>query len=112
YGARWALRVRRCAAFACTRTMTGGEDPERWFRFEGEHEGPLGELDVVLMRKDPPFDLEYIYTTYILERAEEAGALVVNRAQSLRRLNEEAYTAWFPAFTPPPLITRSMDEIR
>ncbi|HLT89623.1 MAG TPA: glutathione synthase [Woeseiaceae bacterium] len=106
------LRLRWGEAFASTRTITVRDDLERWFRFEGEHEGPLGELDVVLMRKDPPFDLEYIYTTYILERAEEAGALVVNRAQSLRRLNEKAYTAWFPECTPPTLITRSMDEIR
>ena len=68
----------------------------------------LGDLDVILMRKDPPFDMEYVYATYILERAEQAGALVVNRPASLRDVNEKAYTAWFPELCPPTLITRSM----
>ena len=65
----------------------------------------LGELDCLLMRKDPPFDTEYIYTTYILERAEEQGALVVNRPQGLRDMNEKVYTAWFPQCCAPTLIT-------
>ena len=64
------------------------------------------------MRKDPPFDMEYVYTTYILDRAEVAGALVVNSPQALRDMNEKAYTAWFPECTPSTLITRSMDEMR
>ena len=62
---------------------------------------PLSELDVVLMRKDPPFDMEYIYATYLLERAEQAGVLVVNKPQSLRDANEKMYTAWFPQCCPP-----------
>ena len=64
------------------------------------------------MRKDPPFDIEYIYTTYILERAEDAGALVVNRPQGLRDMNEKVYTAWFPECCAPTLITRDMDEMQ
>jgi glutathione synthase len=64
------------------------------------------------MRKDPPFDMEYIYTTYILDRAEQAGALIVNRPQALRDMNEKVYTAWFPECTPLTLITRSMDDMR
>ena len=64
------------------------------------------------MRKDPPFDMEYVYTTYILDRASEAGALIVNHPQALRDMNEKAYTAWFPECTPVTLITRSMDEMR
>ena len=60
------------------------------------------------MRKDPPFDTEYIYTTYILERAEIGGALVVNRPQGLRDMNEKVYTAWFPQCCAPTLITRDM----
>ena len=64
------------------------------------------------MRKDPPFDMEYIYTTYILDRAEIQGALVVNRPDSLRDLNEKAYTAWFAEYCPPTLVSRSMDQIR
>ena len=69
-----------------------------------------GDFDVILMRKDPPFDTEYIYTTYILERAELAGALVVNRPQGLRDMNEKVYTAWFPQCCAPTLITRDMDD--
>ena len=55
---------------------------------------PLGEMDVILMRKDPPFDIEYIVATYVLERAEDQGALVINRPQSLRDANEKAFVAW------------------
>ncbi len=72
---------------------------------------PLGELDCILMRKDPPFDTEYIYTTYVLERAEEQGALVVNRPQGLRDINEKVYTAWFPQCCAPTLITRDMADM-
>ena len=71
----------------------------------------LAELDVVLMRKDPPFDTEYIYSTYILERAEAAGVLVVNRPQGLRDMNEKVYTAWFPQCCAPTLITRDMADM-
>lgn len=71
----------------------------------------LGEIDVILMRKDPPFDMEYIYTTYILERAETEGALVVNRAQALRDMNEKVFTAWFPQCCAPTLITRDMADM-
>ena len=60
------------------------------------------------MRKDPPFDMEYIYATYILERAELAGAMVVNRPQGLRDMNEKVYTAWFPQCCAPTLVTRDM----
>ena len=63
------------------------------------------------MRKDPPFDMEYIYTTYILERAEQEGALVVNRPQGLRDMNEKVYTAWFPQCCAPTLITRNMADM-
>ena len=63
------------------------------------------------MRKDPPFDMEFVYTTYILERAEEQGALVVNRPQGLRDMNEKVYTAWFPQCCAPTLITRSMADM-
>ena len=63
------------------------------------------------MRKDPPFDTEYIYASYILQRAEDQGALVVNRPQGLRDMNEKAYTAWFPQCCAPTLITRSMADM-
>jgi glutathione synthase len=73
---------------------------------------PLADLDVLLMRKDPPFDMEYIYATYVLELAEALGVLVVNKPQSLRDMNEKAFTAWFPQCCPDTLITRSMTDMR
>ena len=83
-----------------------------WFDFGERAVVELGDLDAILMRKDPPFDMEYVYTTYILERAAAAGALIVNAPQALRDMNEKAYTAWFPQCTPITLITRSMAEMK
>ncbi len=88
------------------------DDNDDWYTFGEQQDIELGELDAVLMRKDPPFDMEYVYTTYILDRAKTAGALIVNDPQALRDMNEKAYTAWFPDCTPVTLITRSMGEIK
>ena len=82
-----------------------------WATLGEPAERPLADMDVILMRKDPPFDTEYIYTTYILERAETAGTLVVNRPQGLRDMNEKVYTAWFPECCAPTLITRDMADM-
>jgi glutathione synthase len=86
-------------------------DPHDWHTLGEPEVAPLGGFDVILMRKDPPFDTEYIYTSYILERAELAGALVVNRARGLRDINEKVYTAWFPQCCAPTLITRDMRQM-
>ena len=83
-----------------------------WHRTGEPVERDLAGVDTVLMRKDPPFDIEYIYTTYLLERAEQAGVLVVNRPQGLRDMNEKVYTAWFPDCCAPTLITRDMDAMQ
>ena len=83
----------------------------RWHELGEPRVAPLAELDAVLMRKDPPFDTEYIYSTYILERAELEGALIVNRPQGLRDMNEKVYTAWFPECCAPTLITRDMRDM-
>jgi glutathione synthase len=88
------------------------DDNDDWFDLGDQSQVALGDLDAILMRKDPPFDMEYIYTTYILDRARDEGALVVNAPQALRDMNEKAYTAWFPQCTPPTLITRSMHEMK
>ncbi len=88
------------------------DDNSNWFEISEDSEVDLGELDAILMRKDPPFDMEYIYTTYILDRARAAGALIVNHPRALRDMNEKAYTAWFPECTPITLITRSMPEMK
>ncbi len=99
-------------AIGQSRRLTVRDIDNDWFEFGAQTELALGELDAILMRKDPPFDMEYIYTTYILDRAANAGAVIVNGAQALRNMNEKAYTAWFPDFTPLTLITRSMDDMR
>ena len=99
-------------ARATTRVLSLRDDPADWFELAAAQETGLGDLDLILMRKDPPFDMEYIYSSYILERAEEAGALVVNRPQSLRDMNEKAYTAWFADCAPRTLVTRSMAEMK
>jgi glutathione synthase len=75
-------------------------------------DAPLAELDVILMRKDPPFDTEFIYATYMLERAEAEGTLIVNHPQSLRDANEKLFTAWFAELTPETLVSRSPAKLR
>ena len=85
---------------------------DEWYRLADVSVGPLSQLDVILMRKDPPFDLEYIYSSYILQRAESAGVLVVNKPQALRDANEKMFTAWFPECTPATLVTRQYAQIR
>ena len=88
------------------------DDNDDWFDLGAQQEIELGTLDAILMRKDPPFDMEYVYTTYVLDRAQADGALIVNAPQALRDMNEKAYTAWFPELTPTTLITRSMEEMK
>jgi len=87
------------------------DDPRDWYTLGEPAISRLGEFDAILMRKDPPFDTEYIYSTYILERAETQGALVVNRPQGLRDMNEKVFTAWFPECCAPTLITRDMHDM-
>lgn len=94
------------------RTLTLNLEADDWYTFGTEQDIALGELSVLLMRKDPPFDTEYIYATYILEQAEVRGTLVVNRPQSLRDANEKLYTAWFPQCIPPTLVTREQTRLR
>jgi glutathione synthase len=87
------------------------DDLGDWFDLGEPKTARLAEFDAILMRKDPPFDMEYIYTTYILERAELEGVLVVNRPQGLRDMNEKVFTAWFPQCCSPTLITRNMSDM-
>ena len=88
------------------------EDSEQWYQLGESQTLPLADLDVILMRKDPPFDMEYIYSTYLLEQAQSAGVLVVNNPQSLRDANEKLFTAWFPQCCPATLVTRQAGLIR
>jgi glutathione synthase len=117
--ARWSivylrqqdLVVRDGAPIGHGRHLEVRDDDKQWFALGGSWSNGLEKLDVLLMRKDPPFDMEYIYTTYILELAEKRGLLVVNKPSSLRDINEKAYTSWFPQCTPPSLVTRSRNEL-
>jgi glutathione synthase len=88
------------------------QDPERWFAFGEGVDLPLRDLDVILMRKDPPFDNEFVYATYLLEQAERGGTLVVNRPASLRDCNEKFFATLFPELAPPTLVSRRADIIR
>jgi glutathione synthase len=105
------LSLRDGVAFGRMRTLTVRADANDWFTLGEPRHERLDQLDAILMRKDPPFDTEYIYSTYILERAEEQGCLVVNRPQGLRDMNEKVYTAWFPQCCAPTLITRDMKDM-
>jgi glutathione synthase len=88
------------------------DDPDHWYELDKRSAVPLDEIDVVLMRKDPPFDSEYIYSTYILEAAEKRGTLVVNKPQSLRDCNEKVFATEFPQCTPPLLVSRSLKRLK
>jgi glutathione synthase len=105
------LSLRDGVAHGRMRPLTVAADPGGWFSLGEPRVEPLSALDCLLMRKDPPFDTEYIYSTYILERAEGAGVMVVNRPQGLRDMNEKVYTAWFPQCCAPTLITRDMADM-
>ncbi|SFN07643.1 glutathione synthase [Izhakiella capsodis] len=106
------LYLRGGVACCRTRRLQVEQNYDKWFEFGEEQDMPLADLNVVLMRKDPPFDTEFIYATYILERAEEQGTLIVNKPQSLRDCNEKLFTAWFADLTPDTLVTRDAERIR
>ena len=99
-------------AMATMSPLTVQQDEQNWYQLGDATDTPLAELDVILMRKDPPFDTEFIYATYMLERAEEQGVLIVNKPQSLRDANEKLFTAWFSEFTPETIVTRDATRIR
>jgi len=106
------LFVRDGRACARMRALAVHADAGHWYDLGEARDAPLAELDVVLMRKDPPFDMEFVQATYILERAEEDGVLVVNRPRALRDCNEKMFTAWFPQCCPPTLVTRDHARLR
>lgn len=99
-------------AFGRTQIIMVVDQKTNYVTFHSEQELPLADLDVILLRTDPPFNMEYIYTTYILERAQNEGAIIVNDPQALRDANEKMYTAWFPHCTPPTLVTRDAKRIK
>ena len=94
------------------RPLTVKDDIEQWFQFSNDNEYCLSDFDVILMRKDPPFNLEYIYCTYVLDLAQNQGSKVINQPSALRNFNEKVSITLFPSMTPQTLVTSSIDEIK
>lgn len=105
------LYVKENTVSAAMCKLTVQNSPQHWYALDSAKDKPLNTLDVILMRVDPPFNLEYIYTTYLLELAQKAGVLVINDPQSLRDANEKFFTTWFPQCIPPTLVTRDARHI-
>ncbi|OWW20123.1 glutathione synthase [Noviherbaspirillum denitrificans] len=91
-------------------TLTGDKDD--WYRAEPPLESALDAFDAIVVRKDPPFNMEYVYLTYLLEVAEKQGARVFNRPEAIRSHNEKLAIAQFPQFTAPTLVTSDAARIR
>ena len=106
------LFLRDGNARANTRALRVHRDAARWFELGEPREIALGELDVVLMRKDPPFDSEFLYSTHILEAGTRDGCLVVNEPRSLRDCNEKLFATRFPQCCPPLLVSRDPARLR
>lgn len=100
------------SAWAESRSIRVTDQNEDWFETGAVAEGPLSRFDVILMRVDPPFNMEYIYTTYLLEQAQHAGSLVVNDPQSLRDVNEKYFTTYFPQCLPETIVSRDPAQFK
>jgi glutathione synthase len=92
--------------------VIGDETGSNWAEVNSLGEKALSEFDMILMRKDPPFDMEYIYATYALDLAEKEGVLVANKPQSLRAANEKFFTLNFPQCCPKTLVSRDVKRLR
>jgi len=97
---------------ALAKSLKVMNNKQTWFEYTQEVDIHLSELNVLLMRKDPPFDSEFLYATQMFELAEQHGTLVVNKAQSLRDFNEKLFTSWFPELIPDTLVTSNNKLIR
>ncbi|BAH83401.1 glutathione synthase [Candidatus Ishikawella capsulata] len=106
------LFLRNGIACAQTYILNVKENYNEWFSFGNVQEIQLHELNIILMRKDPPFNTEFIYATYILEHAEKLGTLVVNRPCSLRDCNEKIYATCFPKLIPDSLVTSNKNRLK
>lgn len=98
--------------YARSRTLSIQKDENNWYQFINEQDICLDQLDTIIMRKDPPFDQEYIYATYLLEQAERLGCYVVNKPQSLRDANEKLFTSWFPQCCADTLVAREPNRFK
>jgi len=106
------LYLRNSVPLARSRNITVRDDPDDWFDLDEPEEIRLGDLDTILMRRDPPFDIQYIADTYVLEHAAAEGAFVVNNPRSLRDANEKMFTGWFPQCCAPTLVSRDPEQLK
>jgi len=108
------LFLEQGVAKAQCRTLHVENNSKQWFNFTDNNSNiiNLGDLDVILMRVDPPFDNQYIYCTYLLEIAQRQGCLIVNDPQSLRDCNEKIFATHFPQCCPPVIVSRSATQLR
>ena len=106
------LYLQQGKAMAVMQPLKVFRDPEHWFELGEPVNTSMTELDTVLMRKDPPFDTEFLNATFLLEQAEREGVLVVNKPQSLRDCNEKLFAQQFPECCPPTVVSRREDILR
>ena len=106
------LRITDGKPLGIGRSVTVSDDSNSWFTYGAENEHCLSDFDVILMRKDPPFDMEYIYSTYILDLAKMNGSKVINEPAAIRSLNEKVSITMFPNVTPPTLVTSNQNDLR
>jgi len=105
------LFLRDGVPYGSAKQLTVSRNPQQYFSFGTHLTLPLADLNMILMRKDPPFNQEYLYATYLLEHAERLGVRVVNRAQSLRDCNEKLFATYFPQCSPPTLVTQTKEKL-
>lgn len=108
------LYLAKGKVFASCQRVALEDNPKDWFRYLDAEpvEVDCGDFSAILMRKDPPFNMNYIYSTYLLELAQKQGALVVNDPASLRDCNEKLFTAWFPEHTPRTLVSANSEKLK
>lgn len=106
------LALRNGDAWACLAPLEVRDDPQSWFTLGASAWRELGEIDVILERKDPPVDNQFLYDTLVLDRAQQAGTLVVNDPRGLRDANEKLYALAFPQCCAPTVVARDRDQLR
>jgi len=108
------LYLEQGKVYAAQQRVSVDDNPENWFTFLDKEQEltECGDFSAILMRKDPPFDMNYIYSTYLLELAQQQGAMVINDPASLRDCNEKLFTAWFPEHTPKTLVSANAERLK
>ncbi|KAK0361401.1 hypothetical protein LTR94_023498 [Friedmanniomyces endolithicus] len=112
YALQHDLYIDQGKAFGLISPLKVFEDYDHYFELGEQQKESLADYDVILMRKDPPFDMNFVYTTYILEQAEREGAWIINKPQSLRDCNEKLFATQFPELQVPTLVTSQQSLIR